>query len=415
MRRDVIIGCMMTPFRPWMRGVGAALLLVLVGACSERPQPTPAVAAAISQPQRLSELAQIGELAFNERLLASSGRMSCATCHDPKFFHGPPNDKPVQVGGTLMTEFGLRAAPSLRYLDRLGAFDPQAVRGGLMADGRANSFEEQAHLPWFSALEFGLEGKAELVRRLRLTVWAPRFFAHFGDSRDNELIVARLAAALAAFLREDPRLHPYDSKFDQVAAGREVFSAAERRGREVFRDPTRGNCAGCHPDTSGDGQPPLFTDFGYAAQGLPRNLAIPANQDARHFDLGLCGPQREDLAQRRELCGMFRTPSLRNTAVRPSYFHNGVFHSLREVVDFYNTRDAEPTRWYPASAGSVQVYDDLPAPLRSNIKPLPPFGGRSGHSPPMTAREAADLVCFLETLTDGHVTGSPPRTDCAGR
>lgn len=391
----------------WARGLGG-LLLLFQGACSEAPPPE------ASRPvlAPLSELARLGALAYEERLLSSSGRMSCATCHDPAFFHGPPNTRPVQVGGALQTEFGVRAAPSLRYLERQPGFDILTQHGGLMADGRADTLEQQVRLPWFSAQEFGLPDPAELVRRLRLTVWGHQFFAHFGDSREDEQIVGQLADALAAFMREERRLHPYDSKFDQVAAGSERFTAAERRGRAVYRDPTRGNCAGCHPDTSRDGLPPLFTDFRYVAQGLPRNPEIPANSDPAYFDLGLCGPQRTDLRNRPELCGMFRTPGLRNVAVRPSFFHNGVFHSLAEVLDFYNTRDTQPERWYPQQDGVVQVFDDLPPGLRSNVTRDPPFGAHSSGRPPMSRRDLSDLLCFLETLTDGHVMGSKPRPAC---
>jgi len=405
-RRDVIMRGMMTLPAKRARAVGCALLIALVAACSEGKRAPAPVAA-----KPLSELARLGALAYEERLLSSSGRMSCATCHDPAFFHGPPNARPVQVGGTLQTEFGLRAAPSLRYLERLPAFDVTSIRGGMMADGRADTLAAQAHLPWFSALEFGLDGSAELARRLRGTVWGRQFFAHFGESSDSDVVVAQLAEALAAFMRENPRLHPYDSKFDQVAAGGETFTAAELRGRAVYRDPARGNCASCHPDTSTDGLPPLFTDFRYVAQGVPRNAEIPANADPAYFDLGLCGPQRTDL-KKRELCGMFRTPGLRNAAVRPSYFHNGAFHSLADVVDFYNTRDTSPARWYPSVNGTPQSFNDLPPALRENVTREPPFGPRIANRPPMNTREAADLVCFLETLTDGHVAGTRARMAC---
>ncbi len=402
---------MMTSPGKRVRVVASVLLLALAAACGDRESHRDALAAGSTAPP-LSELAQIGELAFGERILASSGRMSCATCHDPSFHLGPPNTNPVQVGGTLMTDFGLRAAPSVRYLERQPPFELATMHGGLMADGRAATLASLPHLPWFSALEFGLDGPAELVRRLRLTVWAPRFFGYFGESEEDEIIVDQLAGALAAFLREDPRLHPYDSKFDQVAAGLEKFSAAERRGREVFRDPKRGNCASCHPDNSADGKPPLFTDFRYAAQGLPRNTAIPANQNPDYFDLGLCGPLRQDVSLRQELCGMFRTPGLRNTAKRPRYFHNGVFGSLRDVVEFYNTRDADPARWYPVVDGVAQEFNDLPVALRANVTHAAPFGAARGGKPAMTGAELDDLVCFLETLTDGHVAGAPPRAGC---
>jgi hypothetical protein len=103
---------------------------------------------------------------------------------------------------------------------------------------------------------------------------------------------------------------------------------------------------------------------------------------------------------------------LRNTAMRPSYFHNGVFHSLVEVVDFYNTRDTNPARWYPQRDGTVQPFDDLPSALRANVTHQPPFGTQAATRPPMNAREVSDLICFLETLTDGHVPGTPSRGPC---
>jgi cytochrome c peroxidase len=393
------------------RAVGVTLLLAFGSACTDNTPSAPADAVHLASVEP-GLLARIGEQAYHDRVLAASGRMSCATCHDPVFFHGPPNADPVQVGGMLMTEFGVRAAPSLRYLERHPAFDAHVLQGGLMADGRAANMEAQVRLPLFNVVEFELGDPRELARRLRLTVWAPVFFAHFGDSGDPELITSQLADAIAAFIREDPRFHPYDSKFDHVAAGRDAFSGAERRGLAVFRDPARGNCAGCHPDTADDGLPPLFTDFGYAAQGVPRNMKIPANADPDYFDLGLCGPHRQDLTQRTALCGMFRTPGLRNAAARPSFFHNGVFHSLGEVVDFYNTRDTHPGRWYPQVDGVVQIFNDLPPALRANVVQSAPFGLRARNRPSMNPRETADLVCFLETLTDGHVSGTRPRRGC---
>ena len=90
---------------------------------------------------------------------------------------------------------------------------------------------------------------------------------------------------------------------------------------------------------------------------------IPANRDPNFYDLGLCGPERTDFKDRGEYCGLFKTPSLRNVAPRKSFFHNGVvFHTLREAVAFYATRDTNPEQWYPRNPdGSIRKYDDLPA------------------------------------------------------
>jgi cytochrome c peroxidase len=34
--------------------------------------------------------------------------------------------------------------------------------------------------------------------------------------------------------------------------------------------------------------------------------------------------------------GAFKTPTLRNVAQRDPYMHNGTFHSLEEIIDFYD-------------------------------------------------------------------------------
>jgi cytochrome c peroxidase len=147
---------------------------------------------------------------------------------------------------------------------------------------------------------------------------------------------------------------------------------------------------------------PHFTDFGFAALGVPRNRAIAANRDPKFFDLGLCGPTRTDLSEHKEYCGQFRVPGLRNVAARRVFFHNGVFHDLKQVLEFYAQRDTRPARWY-ASGGRVDPFDDLPKEYRANVNREPPFGGTAGAPPALTSDQIEDLVAFLKTLTDADV------------
>ena len=397
-------------------------------------------------PTSLSLMAQLGEKIFNDRHLSGSARMSCATCHEPGFFHGPPNAQPVQVGGQFETEFGVRAAPSLRYLERnpaftLGSGRADELRGGLMADGRANTLAQQARLPFFNALEMDNVDAADLARKVRASVYADLFAQVFGNSNsgsvaDADTTLMQIQQALQAFQLEDPRFHPYDSKYDGYLAGQVSLTAAEQRGLQVFNDPQRGNCHACHSSTSNDGKPPLFTNFSYAALGVPRNPLIAKNADATYFDLGLCGPNRSDL-NNAQYCGLFRTPGLRNVAKRPSFFHNGVMHSLLQVVQFYNTRDTQPELWYPNlggvalagndpglaqfglvktayRGGQVLKFDDLPLPYQPNINARVPLDGRAaGSRPAMSNQEMKDLVCFLQTLTDHYQAAAvAPDVDC---
>ena len=50
-----------------------------------------------------------------------------------------------------------------------------------------------------------------------------------------ERAYGELEQALQAFQLEDKRLHPYDSKFDWVQAGKETFTAPEQRGQHRAR------------------------------------------------------------------------------------------------------------------------------------------------------------------------------------
>jgi cytochrome c peroxidase len=170
------------------------------------------------------------------------------------------------------------------------------------------------------------------------------------------------------------------------------------RGLALFNDPAKGNCASCHLSTvKPDGAFPLFTDFGHIAIGVPRNRGIKANADPAFFDLGLCGPLRTDLKDRADYCGRFRTPTLRNVALRRSFFHNGAITTLEEAVRFYAQRDTNPARWYGAAG---KKFDDLPPRYHANINTDAPFGGAPGAAPALSDAEVADVVAFLRTLTD---------------
>ena len=134
---------------------------------------------------------------------------------------------------------------------------------------------------------------------------------------------------------------------------------------------------------------------------------------------------------------MFKAPTLRNVATRKVFFHNGVIRSLDQALRFYNTRDTMPELWYPTvggkakarpdrgfpryglvttqyTGGVVQKFDDLPPEARPNIDPQMPLDGRPrGARPPLGERDISDLICFLETLSDGY--RPPPAPATSGR
>jgi cytochrome c peroxidase len=306
--------------------------------------------------------------------------------------------------------------PSLKYTQNTPPFTEhfvddegddsvdQGPAGGRTWDGRSQSFHDQARLPLFSSFEMANRDLGAVLAKVQAGYGA-QFRAVFGAGvfEDHALAFKGVLMALEAYQQSPAEFYPYSSKYDAFLRHEVSLSAQELRGLAAFNDPEKGNCARCHPSAQNKGAFPQFTDFGFAAIGAPRNRAIPANTDRRYYDLGLCGPWRTDFRDRHEYCGLFRTPSLRNVARRPVFLHNGVFHSLSNVVRFYAERDTKPEQWYSrAPDGRILKFDDLPAAYVANLDTQAPFDRHAGDAPPLSEQDIEDIVVFLQTLTDGY-------------
>jgi cytochrome c peroxidase len=357
----------------------------------------------------VQQMADIGRQIFFTKGISGSGQLACATCHDPGHAFAPSNSRSVQSGGMSGHEPGVRAVPSLRYRQNMPSFTEhyhegedvngdQGPTGGYTWDGRAATIHDQARLPLFSSYEMANKNPASLARNIRAAGFAGELRRAFGEHvlDDEQHAIAAVVLSLEVFQQDAKTFYPFTSKYDAYLRRDAVLSEQERRGLELFEDPEKGNCALCHPSGVTDGAFPTFTDNGYIALGVPRNMKIPANRNPNYFELGLCGPYREDLKDHPQYCGMFRTPSLRNVATRRSFFHNGVFHDLRVAVAFYADRDAKPDHWYPKN----RKFDDMPAKYRGNINDAAPFGQNPGGPSALSAADIDDIVAFLKTLTD---------------
>ncbi|WP_253278301.1 cytochrome-c peroxidase [Variovorax paradoxus] len=454
-------------------GMFSVALLVLT-ACGGKGAATGASTLGPRTPA-LSTQAQVGQLAFFDRNLSGARNMSCASCHDPQYAYGPPNSISVQLGSDI-TQTGARAVPSLRYRESTPAFSDDAPNpdgvtsnspgGGFMWDGRGATMAAQVALPLLNPVEMNNTSKEAVVKAVRDGAYAGLFKQAFGANifDNTDAAFDALGTAIQALETEDLSFHPYSSKYDLYVFNKigGVLTPAERRGEVLFHSTGVTNCSGCHyTGANFNGNTGLMTDFTYQALGAPRNDRsipnnpdpIPANDDPKYFDMGLCGPFRTDHMPAtpetaNPYCGMFKVPVLRNAATRGAFFHNGVLHSLEQVVNFYNTRDTNPEYWYPARGdgtgdgtgttkanppwalqptavpgATVDKYNDLPRAQQGSIDEEVPLGtGEGGEktlasgtrprapgSPPvMTPQQIADLVCFLGTLSDGYQPSTAP-------
>lgn len=402
-------GLRFLPRLPCRAFIGAAIFVLAIG--------FPGHAA---EPHSRAAVVALGRQIFFDKSLSQSGRMSCATCHDPAHAYGPPNGRAAQLGGAGLDRQGSRAVPSLRYtLNRTPVWNKSFVAnaaertlegeeppvGGFGWDGRFNTLHAQAEFPLLAANEMANTDPEEVVHDLQRASYAEDFRREFGaEIFDNpRQAYASALLAIERFELEDASFHPYTSKYDDFLEGKALLNKRELRGLALFNDPRHGNCASCHLDAKGiDGSHPLFTDYQFEAVGVPRNPELAANGTPTYFDEGLCGPLRTDQTDQPRYCGLFKTPTLRNVATRTVFFHNGRFYTLRDALRFYVQRDTNPRAWYPLSGeGAAQKFDDLPSSLRGNVDVSDqPLTRKEGETPAWSDAEVDDVIAFLQTLTD---------------
>ncbi len=356
------------------------------------------------------EKALLGEALFWEEQLSSTRSVACGTCHIPSAGGSDPRSGgaaslhpgPDGIAGTAddvvgspgvvrnqangayrpHDSFGLglqvtgRKSPSMinaAYARELfwdgrasGAFvDPIT---GVLAIPRGGALESQAAGPLVSDVEMAHEGRdwTEVLDRLDrieplaladrlpadLEAWIagrsyPELFLEVFGSSDPTA-----TEALFAIATYERTLLSDQTPFDAFNAGDPTaLTPQELRGRNLFNGPA--NCTRCHGG-------PLLTDDRF------HNIGVRPAAEDRGRAAVTGAPQDE---------GAFKTPGLRNVALRAPYFHNGRFDTLADVVAFYD-RGGD--------------FDDNLSPL------IEPLG--------LTPQQQADLVAFLDrALTDPRV------------
>lgn len=336
---------------------------------------------------QLSDKAVLGKLIFFDKNLSNPAGQSCASCHSPETGFSDPLHRVVSEGA-IQGLFTARNAPAIGYTTFSFplAMDPadSSYSGGFFLDGRANSLQEQAKVPFFNKLEMHNNDLASLAEKVKKASWFPLLQKTYGSQLEADKILSSMTDAIAVF-EQSGELNPFSSKFDYYLKGQATFTAEEKLGMQIFMDTAKGNCAACHmaePDAMSGKI--LFTDFTYDNIGVPKNslnpfytIATLHNPDGPAFmDLGLGKTTGQAMNN-----GQFKVPSLRNVEISAPYFHNGFFKTLEEVVHFYNKRDVEnfPKPEIEATVNHREM---------GNLK--------------LTVQEEKALVTFMKTLTDGY-------------
>ncbi len=279
--------------------------------------------------------AELGKLLFSDPILSKDKTISCASCHKPEFVFADTSAVSVGVGGVK----GHRNTPSAMNV---------LVHGFFFWDGRAKTLEEQALAPIENPDEMNLP-LGEAIKRLRKS---KTYSAYFRKIYNEEANPVNLAKAIAAFERT---LETSESPFDtwKFYDKPDAVSDSVKRGFEIFNK--KGKCIQCH--------------FG-------SNLALNEFRNVGLFDgKKLNDSGRSVISGNREDIGKFKVAPLRNVAITAPYMHNGMFKTLREVLDFYD----DPEKIVPYAINRDTIL----------AKPLG-----------LTEMEKSDLEAFLRSLTD---------------
>ena len=325
-----------------------------------------------------TEKVELGRYLFYDKRLSIDGAMACATCHRQKsaFTDG----RRLAIGATGETHpRNAMGLANVAYFSVLTWADPSLA-----------ALETQALTPMFGEhpIEMGLAGRKESL--LRLFGRDPRYEAMFraAFTDDDPFSIANLMRALAAFERT---LLSFDSPWDRYryAGIRDAISAPAKRGAALFFS-ERLACFHCHGGIN-------FTDavmherlvkpeFGFHNNGL-------YNLDSR----GAYPPENTGVfahSGKAEDMGRFRTPSLRNVAVTAPYMHDGSIGSLGEVIDHY-----------AAGGRTIRTGPQRGVGAKNPHKSMFIAGFR------LSSREKADLIAFLESLTDRTFLENPAHAD----
>jgi len=348
--------------------------------------------------------ARLGQALFFDARLSRDGSVSCATCHVP------------EKSWTDGRKLGLGLENLSRHTMTLWNV---AANRWFFWDGRKDTLWSQALAPLEDPREHGTSRLA-VVRQLAGDPGYRRAYTEvFGalpdlaglpsDARPvpgepehehqlawNTLAPERQEAVTRAFVNVGKAIAAFERRivsrgapFDRFVeglragdpAGQAALSPSAQRGAQLFIG--KANCLFCH-----DG--PNFTDLEFHDNRVPvgeeggdpgRKLGIrrlradPLNSTGRFADDGGATGKKKVGALIDDSHGgkLFKTPTLRNVARTAPYMHEGQFATLAEVVHFYSTLEgASP------ESGSERLIRVLG----------------------LSDAEQADLVAFLESLTD---------------
>jgi cytochrome c peroxidase len=310
----------------------------------------------------------LGRHLFYDTRLSGNGTQSCSTCHAQA--HAFADTRAVGVGSTGERHTrGSMSLVNVAYAEVLTWANPTLT-----------SLEQQALVPMYGdhPVELGLSRSDDWLARLAADARYQRLF-HDAFGRDG-ITRDHTVEAIAAFERSIVSARsPYDRyHFDRDDS---AIPAAAKRGEVLFHSRPL-SCFQCHGGVN----------FSSAMPAVRQPMARAPFHNTGLYNLaGAFSYPADDpgvyqITHDRADIGRFKPPTLRNIAVTAPYMHDGSVATLAEAIDHY------------AAGGRTIASGPHQGIGRDNPNKDATLRGFS-----LTADQKADLVAFLESLTDDEL------------
>lgn len=334
--------------------------------------PQPLVPA--NNPMTVEKVA-LGKHLFYDVRLSGNETQSCASCHQQELAFTDALE--VSVGST--GEETPRSSMSLVNVAYNSTFT--------WAHPSLQHIEQQIVIPMFGEfpVEMGITGsERDVLERISSDPIYQELFAAAYPAQENPISFRNITQAIASFTRSIVSGNsPYDQFVYQGNA--DAMSESALRGLELFHS-EQFECFHCHGT------------FNFTMSTIHANSSV---REAPFHNVGLFNLDGEgaypmgnrgiyEITGDPNDMGRFRAPSLRNVGITAPYMHDGSIATLEDVLFHYQ------------SGGRNIETGEFAGDGRSNPNKS---GFVSGFE--ATEQEIADVIAFLESLTDESVLTDP--------
>lgn len=267
----------------------------------------------VNDAETLAEIRKTGKLFFYDPILSGNNKRSCASCHKPtEFFTDTVSTTSLQFDGYHLLP---RNTPSLLNVN---------YNHLLMLDGKHISLQAQGKDVITNPIEMGSNENELLDKVLSCKDYKKSLnkFAKYTPEEKN-ITLQHIVSAITFYYADFSSNY---SHFDYAMENKKELNEEAKRGFNIFM--SKAQCGTCHFVPQFNGVKPPYIGSEFEVLGVPHDTTFTGISP----DKG-----RYEVNPANETFDAFRTGTIRNAQFTKPYMHNGVFKTLEEVIDFYDT------------------------------------------------------------------------------